>query len=203
MKKTLVFVATLDGKMTRGKESDAKKWSSEEDQNYFKKTWDNSFLIVMGSSTFDVKPMEPTPKHHLVVMTRNPAKYNDYEVAGQLEFTDQSPAQLVAHFEKEGHMQMLVAGGAHIATSFLKAKLIDELWLTIEPKIFGAGSSFVIDENLDIDLKLLSVEKVNERGTLITKYAVLNHGSLDENKKEKESKRSTARWFNDGGQNSC
>ena len=64
-------------------------------------------------------------------------------------------------------------GGAHISTSFLKAKLIDELWLTIEPKIFGTGGSLVINENLDIELRLLSVEKVNERGTLITKYKVI------------------------------
>ncbi len=34
---------------------------------------------------------------------------------------------------------MLVVGGPHVATSFLKAQLIDELWLTIEPKIFGMG----------------------------------------------------------------
>ena len=203
MKKILVFVATLDGKITRWGESDAKKWSSEEDQKYFKNTWDDSFLIVMGSSTFDVKPMEPTPKHHLVVMTRNPSKYKNYEVIGQLEFTDQSPSKLVAHYEKEGARHMLVVGGAHVATSFLKEKLIDELWLTIEPKIFGSGDNFVIDENLDIDLKLLSVEKVNERGTLITKYSVINNGSSDEIKRDKASKRSTARWFNDGGQNAC
>ena len=58
-------------------------------------------------------------------------------------------------------------------TSFLKEQLIDEVWLTIEPKIFGTGGNFVIEEELDIDLKLLSCEKVNEQGTLITKYAVI------------------------------
>ena len=68
---------------------------------------------------------------------------------------------------------MLVTGGQHIATSFLKEGLIDELWLTIEPKIFGMGENFVTQEKLDIDLNLISCEKVNERGTLITKYVVI------------------------------
>jgi dihydrofolate reductase len=68
---------------------------------------------------------------------------------------------------------MLVVGGAHIGTSFLKEQLIDELWLTIEPRIFGAGSNFAIEEKLDINLQLIKCEKVNTRGTLITKYAVL------------------------------
>ena len=203
MKKILVFVATLDGKITHWGEPHVKRWSSEEDKNYFKKTWDDSSLIVMGSSTFDVKPTVPSPAHYVVVMTRNPEKYKHYEVAGQLEFTDHSPVQLVAHYEKKDLRQMLIAGGPHIATSFLKAKLIDEVWLTIEPKIFGTGGNFVINENLEIDLQLLSVEKVNERGTLITKYLVINNGSLDEYKGEKESKKSMARWFNDGGKNEC
>jgi dihydrofolate reductase len=68
---------------------------------------------------------------------------------------------------------MLVVGGAHIATSFLKEQLIDELWLTIEPKIFGVGGNFVIEEKLDIKLQLISCERVNLQGTLITIYSVI------------------------------
>lgn len=173
MKKILVFVTTLDGKITQWGEPNVRKWSSEEDQHYFDKLWDESSLTVLGSSTFDADPIKPSPAHHLIVMTRTPAKYKNYEVIGQLEFNNQTPSQLVAHYEKEGLRQMIVAGGPHLATSFLKAQLIDELWLTIEPKIFGTGGNFVINENLDINLQLISVEKVNDRGTLITKYALI------------------------------
>ena len=97
------------------------------------------------------------------------------EVAGQLEFTDESPLEINARFKNNGHKQMLVVGGPHVATSFLKEQLIDELWLTIEPKIFGTGGNFATDVNLDINLRLLHFEKANEQGTLITKYAVLKN----------------------------
>ncbi len=60
-----------------------------------------------------------------------------------------------------------------IATSFLKEQLIDEVWLTIEPKIFGTGGNFATEVNLDINLHLIHCEKVNGQGTLIIKYAVL------------------------------
>ena len=173
MKKILVFVITLDGKITQWGDSPVKKWSSEEDQLYFKKIWDDSSLIVMGSSTYNVGTTTPSPVHHLVIMTRTPAKYKNHEVVGQIEFTDQSPPELVGYYEKLGIKQLPVVGGSHIATSFFKAQCIDEVWLTIEPKIFGTGGNFVINEKLNIDLQLISVEKVNERGTLITKYAVL------------------------------
>ena len=111
--------------------------------------------------------------HLIVVMTRHPSTYKDKEVKGRLEFSDESPVQLAARFEKANFERMVVAGGAQIATSFLKAGLIDEIWLTIEPRIFGKGGSFVIEQELDLELRLLSCEQVNPEGTLITKYKVL------------------------------
>ncbi|WP_164905258.1 dihydrofolate reductase family protein [Aequorivita ciconiae] len=174
MKKTLIFVTTLDGKITHWGEPHVKRWSSEEDKKHFKNIWNKSYLIVIGSSTFDAEPLKPTPDYHYIVMTRTPSKYKNQEVLGQLEFTDQTPNDLLARFEKEGYDEMLVVGGPHVATSFFKEQLIDEFWLTIEPKIFGVGGNFVIKEKFDIQLHLISLEKVNEQGTLITRYSVTN-----------------------------
>ena len=67
-----------------------------------------------------------------------------------------------------------MVGGAQIATLFLRNKLIDELWLTLEPKIFGTGGNFVTEEKLDIELKLISILKANAGGTLLTKYEIIN-----------------------------
>jgi dihydrofolate reductase len=173
MKTILVFVSTVDGKVTKWGASNIKSWSSHADQDYFKKIWNDSRLIILGSNTFDAEPIKPNSNHLLVVMAERPYKYKSYEVKGQLEFTDETPTDLVKRFEKEGHEHILMAGGAHLATSFLKEHLIDELWLTIEPKIFGMGLNFATDEKLDINLQLISCEKVNERGTLFTKYTVL------------------------------
>jgi dihydrofolate reductase len=173
MKTVLVFVSSLDGKVTKWGESNVSLWSSQEDQKYFKKIWNDSKLLVMGSNTFNADPIKPSSNQLLVIMTREPSKYKKYEVPGQLEFWNKSPGQLTLYFANEGYEQMLVVGGAHIGTSFLKEQLIDELWLTIEPRILGAGSNFAIEEKLNINLHLISCERVNEQGTLITKYAVL------------------------------
>jgi dihydrofolate reductase len=178
MKTILVFVSTLDGKVTKWGDPDIRAWSSENDKEYFSKTWENAQLIVMGSNTYDADQMKPSASHHLVIMTRQPSKYRKYGISGQVEFTDKSPCQLVARFEREGHEQMLIVGGAHVATSFLKEQLIDELWLTIEPKIFGLGGNFAIEERLDINLQLISCEQVNKSGTLITKYAILKDRNM-------------------------
>jgi len=172
MKVVLVFVSTLDGKVTKWGTPHVSDWSSQEDQQYYQHIWNDARLIIMGSGSFNAEHFAPSPNRLLIVMTRQLVKYKQYEVPGQLEFTDKSPIELTTQFQEEGYETMVAVGGAHMATSFLKDQLIDELWLTIEPKIFGTGGSFVTEEKLDIDLQLISYEKVNEQGTLITKYRV-------------------------------
>ena len=173
MKVILVFVSTLDGKITEWGASHVRDWTSKEDQEYYKQIWKDAQLIVMGSNTYMAEKFSPSSQHLLMVMTRHPSKYKQYEVPGQIEFTDNDPEELFEQFQKKGFEKMILVGGPHVATSFFEKQLIDELWLTIEPKIFGTGGNFVIEQKLDIDLKMISYEKVNQQGTLIAKYAVI------------------------------
>jgi dihydrofolate reductase len=172
MKIILIFVSTLDGKITQWGNPEVRLWSSHQDQDYYKKIWNESRLIVMGSNTFNAGAFPPL-NHKLIVMTGHPDKYENLKTSGQIEFTSESPAKLIDRFKNNGYEQILVVGGPHVATSFLKEELVDELWLTFEPKIFGIGGNFATGIKLDINLRLIHFEKVNEQGTLITKYAVL------------------------------
>jgi dihydrofolate reductase len=180
MRIILVFVSTLDGKITRWGDPKVSSWTSEEDKKYFKKTWNEAPLIVMGSNTFRAEKLGSARDHLIVVMTRHPSDFKDMEVSGRLEFSKESPAQLAARFEKAKFTTMLVVGGPNIATSFLKADLIDEIWLTIEPKIYGKGGNFVIEQELDLELRLISCEQVNPEGTLITRYKVLKKSGVQD-----------------------
>ena len=173
MKTILIFVSSLDGKVTKWGEPNVRLWSSHQDQDYYKKVWNESKLIIMGSATFNTDTFNPSPDRQIIIMTSDPSRYKNAMVPGQIEFTSETPVELIARFTDKGYQQMLVVGGPHIATSFLQEQLIDELWLTIEPKIFGMGANFAIDAKLDIDTRLIQYEKVNDQGTLITKYAVL------------------------------
>ncbi len=173
MKITLVFVTTLDGKVTKWGDVHVQKWSSKEDQAYFKKAWDDNSLVIMGSGTYDAEPFKAPPKNHLIIMTVNPDKYKDKVIPGNIEFTNETPKKIVERLISEGEEKILLVGGPHLATSFFKENLVDELWLTLEPKIFGSGGNFVVDSKLDVNLRLLSSEKVNEQGTQIMKYQVV------------------------------
>jgi dihydrofolate reductase len=173
MKTILVFVTTLDGKVTKWDSSDVRGWSSESDKEYFLQIWNNANAIIIGRNTYDAEPIRPVPSHLLLVMTRHPEEFKQVEVKGQLEFTDESPDILLNRLAENGYETVLIAGGPHIATEFLHRQLADELWLTIEPRIFGQGLPLIVQKELDIKLHLLSLERVNEDGTLITRYAVI------------------------------
>ena len=175
MKTILVFVSSLDGKITKWGQPDVKAWSSQSDKDYFKNLWRKSPVIVMGSNTYEAEPVKPTANRLVIVMTHQLPKYKRLEIPGRLEFTDEYPENILVRLENSGYNFILIVGGAKVATSFLKKQLIDELWLTIEPKIFGSGGNFVIEEKLEINLNLLTTERVNDQGTLINKYSVIKH----------------------------
>src|SRR5450755_2358345 len=102
MKTILIFVSSLDGKVTKWGEPHVRLWSSHQDQDYYKKVWNESRLIVMGSNTFKAEPLKPSPAHQAIVMTGHPDKYKSLEVRGQLEFTNESPVELTDRFSKKG-----------------------------------------------------------------------------------------------------
>jgi dihydrofolate reductase len=175
MKIVLAIVTSIDGKSTKGNFPPA-IWASNEDQKHFLSLISKYSLIVMGGNTYkSVRSDIRLSKNKLrVILTRNPKKFEKDNIPGQLEFSGESPRQLVKRLKFEGYKEMLLVSGAFLNTVFFKEKLIDELYLTIEPKIFGKGKGIIDNtEKLDINLKLISIKKLNSQGTLLLKYKVL------------------------------
>jgi dihydrofolate reductase len=179
MKIILIDVSSLDGKLTKWARDNIYEWSSAEDFEHFQKVKSQNNLLVMGSGTFEgVKDIEkaglkPEIGRLRVVLTSRPKRFLKFAVPGQIEFSSEIPTALVSRLKKQGYKQMLLVSGGKVATSFFKENLVDELWLTIEPKIFGSGEPLVQEGNFDINLKLLSVNTLNKQGTLLLKYKVL------------------------------
>jgi riboflavin biosynthesis pyrimidine reductase len=64
-------------------------------------------------------------------------------------------------------------GGPKTNALFLKEGLVDRVLLTIEPRFFGVGKTLSLGTMLDIHLQLCSVQRLNERGTLLLEYELL------------------------------
>lgn len=174
MKVTMIMISSVDGKTTQGNNKNVYVWSSAEDQKYFFSEIKKNNLIVMGRETFEAsKTLIKLEKGKLrIVLTRNPEKYFNQSIEGQLEFSNENPLKLVERMISLGYKKILLVGGATINGLFLKQNLVDELFLTIEPKIFGSGKNLIEGKLLNTKLQLKSVKKINRTGTLLLKYRV-------------------------------
>ncbi len=174
MKIVNIMVSTANGKITHDDDSDIKKWTSEEDGKHYRSFLENSSLIVMGSTTYEAakRSMKHQDGKKRVVLTRQPEKYAMDLIPGKLEFSSETPNELVGRLEKEGYTEMLLVGGAHINKIFYEASLVTDLYLTIEPKLFGKGKTLIIEGDYSTQMQLESVKQLNEQGTLLLHYCV-------------------------------
>src|SRR6266702_3666905 len=171
---TLVTVQSLDGKMTRGDDPDVHAWSSDEDFRNFASLRDAHDVIVMGRTTYEViRPTLHLRQDKLrIVLTAHPERFADQVVPGALEFTNEQPAELVARLESSGHKKLLLTTGGQGNAAFLQAGLVNELYATIEPHLFGQGAELAGNVPMDVRLKLQAVRQLNDHGTILFHYQV-------------------------------
>lgn len=171
---TLAMVISLDGKTTKGSIADSGEWASPEDQKIFRELIASHDMVVMGSTTYRTvrDRLRPNTKNPRVILTRTPEKYAD-DVRPGLTFTSDSPEELVARARKD-NQSMLLVGGSQTNARFFDAGMIDEVFVTIEPQLFGTGLPFTAELQRPCKMTLISVKQLNDAGTLLLHYRVAN-----------------------------
>lgn len=167
-----MFAASLNGRTTKGDNPDVHAWTSDEDSMQFRQAIKDSEVIIVGRKTYEVMNLQPEPGKLRIVLTGDVAKYADKYVEGQMEFTGESPGQIKERLQNAGYHKVLLAAGSQVSSLFLAAGLIDELHVTIEPVVFGSGNFLFEGEDIDAKLHLISVERLNEQGSLLARYRV-------------------------------
>ena len=168
MKTVLLMAITLDGKIAKHATQLA-DWTSHADKKVFVAETKKAGVIVMGETTYNTIG-RPLPRRLNVVLSLEPEKHQN--IPDSLEFIKATPKEVLALLEKRGFETVIIGGGASVNGSFLKANLIDEIWLTIEPKIFGEGMSLFNGADVNTGLELISVEKI-DTNVLQVRYKVI------------------------------
>ncbi|HDI58778.1 MAG TPA: dihydrofolate reductase [Desulfobacteraceae bacterium] len=155
MKLILLMAQTVDGKIARDSDH-FPDWTASADKRFFAARTREAGVVIMGSRTFDTLG-QPLPGRKNVILTRNAERVSR---PPDLVFTDDPPAQLLARLASEGHAEAILAGGARINSLFAAEHLIDEIIVTISPRLFGSGLS-LFDTSLDLSLQLLEVRRLD------------------------------------------
>ena len=167
MKVNVLMAMTADGRIAKNSH-EVINWTSKADKQLFKKLTCESGCIVMGNNTYQ-SIGKPLPNRFNVVLTKQPEKFTS--ISNQLLFTSDPPEKLLASLKNQFDC-VFICGGAQINSLFFEKNLVDELYVTIEPQLFGPGLCLVEQLKTSISLELLNCEKLGDNSVLIH-YKVL------------------------------
>jgi len=168
-----LVVMSLDGRITRHHQEGV-GFASDADQHFFHAALRDFDSCVFGGQTFRSSQSailkHLSPQRLRVVMTRRPEDYAGVYQPGLLEFTSLTPPEIMADLQNRDKQRCAILGGAEIYTLFFHYGLLHELWVTVEPQLFGAGKP-LLTQPADIRLCLNHVMHLS-KDTLLLKYAV-------------------------------
>ncbi len=119
----------------------------------------------MGLNTFKTIG-KPLPGRHNIVYA--PPEQDPIE---GVEITQKPPQELIKDLENRGYKEVAICGGATIYTMFMEAIVVDTLYLTIEPIVFGSGIH-LFNKEFDRKLELKSTQNLNQQ-TILLEYGIV------------------------------
>lgn len=121
-----------------------------------------SKAVIMGKTTYDIIAPDYLPlkdEGTTVVLTTNAAVKSDNPT---VVFTKANPVEIKQMLENKGHTEAVIIGGTMTISQFMNARLVDEIYLIVEPVLFDNGLPLLKDVVGEFKLNLLEVSKLNE-----------------------------------------
>ena len=163
---TAVAAITLDGKIARHQKHYS-SWTSREDKVFLHKILDQSDVVIVGNKTYKLAS-KPLSKRNCIVFTRS-IKTLEHK-SKKLIFANTGGINIQKFIQKNRYKKICILGGSQIYSYFLKRNLLDEIYLTIEPIIFGKGIGLFDKEVKNVNYKLKSTKLLNQQGTILLHY---------------------------------
>lgn len=166
MKVILIAALSADGLLGRDSDDFSMDWTSPEDVQLFVRVTKEAGVMVMGSRTFatTVAAGRKLPGRKMVVYTSK--QHIDHHRTDPTEFTSEAPDKLLTRLRAEGYESVAICGGAAVYDLFLREGLVDELYITYEPVLFGTGVTLA-SSSFDLKLKLLDMQQLNENACMM------------------------------------
>lgn len=162
MKVFIIAAMSADGFIARDNHELA-DWSSKEDKKVFVQLTKRAGVMVMGGNTYRTIG-RALPGRRNIVYSHTAIDQAD------IETTSEPPQALLDRLAHEGHQEVAIIGGRAIYDMFLQAGLVGELYITLEPTLFGSGITLAANP-LHNQLRLLECKQLND-DTLLLHYEV-------------------------------
>src|ERR1700722_1907162 len=152
---TAIAAITLDGKIAQNSHQLSYDWTSKEDQKFFQAELKKFDAVIVGSNTFKTAE-EPLKKRNTIVLTSKVKKVE--EKYPHVWFCNYKAVDVKTFTASLGFKKIAVLGGSKVYTYCLEKNLIDKLYLTLEPIVFGLGIDIFASKNYSLNnFQLLSI----------------------------------------------
>lgn len=168
----IYFVMSMDGVVAVDHMHDIRAFSSREDRAFFLDSIRNYDGIIVSSRTF-VKDASPGTRR--VILTHSapaeggPDPLNIYMSGDERRICEK--------MWDLGFKKAALAAGPSTCLSFLRAGLVKDLYLSIEPVALGSGIRLFTDEKFVSRWTLIESRRLNEKGTMMMHYRNIDSAS--------------------------
>jgi len=159
----IIAALTADGFIAKSSQH-LTDWTSKEDKHFFVEKTKQAGVVIFGQNTFETIGKALPGRHNVV--------YSKDRVYEGVQVTQKDPKALLEELESKGYKEVAICGGATIYTMFMQAGVVDKLYLSVEPVLFGQGLT-LFNKELSVKLELVSTRKLGEQ-TVLLEYNVLS-----------------------------
>ena len=166
----LLMVMSANGVVAQKRIENSFEWNSEADRVQFLEKINDIGTAIMGSNTYRSIGSKPYPGIDVYVLTNHPEQFRPHD---RVTFVSGDITDIYEQWRCENLGKIALLGGPSTNRLFLEKGLVDEIYLTIEPTLLPEGLHLAENLGLQIDLKLKTLEVLNEEKTLLLHYSVL------------------------------
>jgi dihydrofolate reductase len=160
--KVIVYLASSANGMISNQRN-VPDWLSEEYGQGFMSLSQQAKAVIMGKTTYNILAPDYLPLKgddgSLIVLTHDTTLKRPQP---NVIFTSKGAKDIIALLESRGHTEAVIIGGTQTVSEFLKAGLVNELILVVEPVLFDGGLPLLKDVNKDYKLSLSGVKQLND-----------------------------------------
>jgi dihydrofolate reductase len=122
--------------------------------------------VIVGRNTY-AAAAKRLRKRDTFVLSSRPARMVR---RGSVTFVNPNKVDLASLLAK--YKVVAVLGGSAVYRFMLERGLLDEMFVTIEPVVFGRGKEMFLGGTRTTRVNLLSVKRLNRTGTLLLHYQI-------------------------------
>ena len=162
----VAFVAaSVDGRISLSSKTPP-NWTSKEDSEFFQESLSRIDAVVVGRNTYEAV-VARLRKRNTFVLSGRPRTVTR---RGTVTFVNPAKVNLLELLGK--YKSVAVLGGGAVYRFMLQTGLLDEIFITVEPLIFGRGKEMFVGGTQTERLILVSVKRLNQTGTLLLHYRI-------------------------------